>query len=181
MTSFPQGIEALPEEVAQRPQRHVCVYEEAQEVRKGRHGDAVLGPGTVVVHLGDASLAVAAVVRPGGFRRLTLFAPPAFCFDDLVGEDVAARVDRHGAEVRNPQAQQQDVERRALGAGQRARVEGRVVEEHLREVAQEGDEQADGGHGEALDERRIADSGHGDVLDMGYIVWWLREADLLLV
>lgn len=85
-------------------------------MRECRHGDAVLGPGTVVVHLGDASLAVTAVVRPGGLRRLALFAPPAFCLDYLVGEDVAAGVNRHGAEVRDPEAYQQDVECPALGA-----------------------------------------------------------------
>jgi hypothetical protein len=116
------------------------------------------------------------MVRPGGLRRLTLFAPSSVCLDDLVLEDISAGIDRHGPKVRDPEAQQQDVEYHTFGAGQRARVERRLVEEQLGEVAQESDEQADGGDGEALDKGRIADSCHGGggdgdaVAVMGYIV-----------
>lgn len=53
----------------------VCVEEEAEEVRERLEGDAVGGPGAVVVHFGDAGAAVAAVVCAKGFRGCAFLAP----------------------------------------------------------------------------------------------------------
>lgn len=161
MPRLPQGVEALPEEVAQRPQRHVGVDEKAQKVRKRRHGHAVGRPGAVVVHLGDASLAVPAVVRPWRLRRLALFTPPPIRIEHLFLKDEPSGIDGDGAKVAEPQAQQQRVEDDALVASQRARVERLVAEDELRKVAEEGGQHADGGHGEGLGKWRIAESCHG--------------------
>lgn len=53
----------------------VGVEEEAEEMWESLEGDAVGGPGTVVVHFGDAGAAVAAVVGAEGFRGCAFLAP----------------------------------------------------------------------------------------------------------
>lgn len=65
------------------------------------HGDAVSRPRTVVVHLGDAPLAKAAVVGAGRLGRLTLLAPSAAVLhlNHLLREDISAWVNGDSFEI----------------------------------------------------------------------------------
>lgn len=80
----------VPEEVAEArvqqpgeevPQGEVSVEEEAEKVGESLQRDTVGGPGTVVVHLGDAGLAVFAVVGAKGLRGGAFLAPAGCCRD----------------------------------------------------------------------------------------------------
>lgn len=132
----------------------------------------------MVIHLGHAAAAVPAVVRPRRLRRGALPAPAAEHavlvrlrdLDHILPESVAARVDGAGPVVRVPQAEQQDVEDGGLGRGQPAGREVFVgdVEEQLGGVGEEGDQQADARHGEALDKGGFVDAGHLRAMGQGF-------------
>lgn len=122
-----------------------------------------------MVHLGNTSLTMPTMMRPRRLRRLTLFTPPPIRIKHLFLENEPSGIDSNGAEVAEPQTQQQRVEDDALVASQGSRVERLVAEDELREVAEEGGQHADGGHCEGLCERRIAESCHGFILRR---LWW---------
>lgn len=57
---------------------HVGVEEESEEMRERLEGDAVGGPGAVVVHFGDAGAAVAAMVCAEWFWGCAFLAPASW-------------------------------------------------------------------------------------------------------
>lgn len=140
-----------------------------------------------MVHARDAAGAVPAVVRAGGFGGVALFTPSCvllrssfvlcnillFRFCGARWELVSARIDGAGLVVGKPEADEEGVEGYGFAAGERTGSEvGTGVEEVLRVVAEEGDETADGGDGEALEAfggRAGLDVGH---LDIVFGVFW---------
>jgi len=67
--------EADEEEVLEEGEAEGGVEEEAQEVGEGGVADAVVGPGAVVVHFGDASFTLFTVVGSRWFRGIALSTP----------------------------------------------------------------------------------------------------------
>ena len=64
------------------------------------------------------------VMRPRRLRSSTFITPASFGFDDFFGEDITTGIDGDGAEVGEPQDQEESVEDDGFVAGRRARVEG---------------------------------------------------------
>lgn len=127
-------------------------------MRESLQGDAVACPWTVVVHARDASGAVSAVVGARGFGDVALFAPSFVlsCICNVIllfffpWKLVPTGIDGAGFVVGQPEADEEGVEGYGFATGERTGSEvGAGVEEVLREVAEEHDEGADGGDGEA--------------------------------
>jgi len=67
--------EANEEEVLEEGEAEGGVEEEAQEVGESGVADAVVGPGAVVVHFGDASFTLLAMMRSRRLRGIALPTP----------------------------------------------------------------------------------------------------------
>lgn len=121
-----------------------------------------------MVHARDAAGAVSAVVGARGLGGGALFAPSCVLLGssssscDMIivvivillflfrWELVPAGIDGAGLVVGEPEADEEGVEGYGFATGERTGSEvGTGVEEVLRVVAEEGDEAADGGDGEA--------------------------------
>jgi hypothetical protein len=108
---FPDPGEALPQEVAQHPQRYVRVDQEAQEMGKCGHGYAIPRPGTMMIHPGYTSCTVTTVMCPSRFGSSAFVAPSlAISLNNTVFEDITARVGGNGAIVRYPKDKEEAVE-----------------------------------------------------------------------
>lgn len=118
----PYRGESLGQEVGERPQGEVGIHQEAQEVGECLHRHAVRRPGAVVVHLGDASTAVPAVMGPERFGGIAFLAPAESrrTSSGLVrgrrrrrrrrGEYIATRIDSDGFVVSPPETKNENVE-----------------------------------------------------------------------
>ena len=100
------------------------------------------------------------MVRPQWLRCSTFITPPPLCLDDLFLEIIATGIDGDGAEVCEPQNEEEDVEDYRFFAGGWAGIEGRKMEDQLRAIAEKGDQDADGGHGKVAHNRCVVEAGH---------------------
>lgn len=121
-----------------------------------------------MIHLGYTPATVPAVMGSRRLRCRTLLAPFALGFDHTPREDITTWVHGYSLVVGVPEAEQQSVEDDGLCLSRRPGVEVQEVEDKLGEVGQEGNQEADGRHSKALNNRCIAESRHGDGMAIGW-------------
>jgi hypothetical protein len=122
-----------------------------------------------MVHLGNTTSAVSAMMGAKRLGGRALLAPPPFGFDDL-REDITTRVYSNSLVVCVPQDQQEAVEDNSLCSGRRTRIEGGGLENELRTVTEKCYQETDSRDGDDLDERCIVEAGH-DQLWSRYRNW----------